>query len=208
MNEKRRVLALGLFGIGAIKFGKFRLKLHEENPDAPLSPIYIDLRIMRSFPDVMDSAVKVYGELSYGLKFDLYADVPTAATPVVAVLSHETRIPMISPRKGEKKHGIKSPIDGVFNKGQVALLVDDLITKADSKLETISVLEENELIVHDVVVLVDRGQGGSQELSKRGYGFHSAFNLKELLKFYLDDSKITKNEYEQTIFYLEKARFD
>lgn len=208
MDEKKKMLALGLFGIGAIKFGKFKLKLHEENPAAPLSPIYVDLRIMRSFPNVMDSTVNVYKDLSYGLKFDLYADVPTAATPVVAVLSHETRIPMISPRKSEKKHGTRSQIDGVFIEKQIVLLVDDLITRADSKLETISVLEESDLIVRDVLVLVDREQGGTQELAKRGYVLHSAFGLKELLRFYLDNSKISENEYEQTILYLEKTRFD
>lgn len=207
MDENRKGLALRLFEIGAIKFGKFRLKLHEENPAAPLSPIYIDLRIIRSFPDAMDSAIRVYKELSCGLKFDLYADVPTAATPVVAVLSHETRIPMISPRKSEKKHGTKSQIDGVFSEGQIVLLVDDLITMADSKLETISVLEENGLKVHDVVVLVDREQGGAQELIKQGYALHSAFNLGELLRFYLDMKKITQEEYEQTISYLKEPKF-
>ena len=205
LTEAKKALALGLFDIGAIRFGQFRLKLHEKNPNAPLSPIYIDLRILRSFPDVMDSAIKVYTELTSGLKFDCYADVPTAATPIVAILSHNTRIPMISPRKDEKKHGIKRPIDGTFREGQVALLVDDLITLADSKLEAISALEENGLKVHDVVVLVDREQGGVRELKKRGYSCHVAFKLKELLKFYLEMAKITRDQYERTITYLENT---
>lgn len=205
LTEAKKALALGLFDIGAIRFGQFRLKLHEKNPNAPLSPIYIDLRTLRSFPDVMDSAIKVYTELTSGRKFDCYADVPTAATPIVAILSHNTRIPMISPRKDEKKHGIKGPIDGTFREGQVALLVDDLITLADSKLEAISALEENGLKVHDVVVLVDREQGGVRELKKRGYSCHVAFKLKELLKFYLEMAKITRDQYERTITYLENT---
>lgn len=109
------MLPQGLLDIGAIKFGAFRLKLHEKTQDAPLSPIYINLRILRAFPEVMDSAIEVYEELTSGLKFDCYADVPTAATPIVAILLHETRILMISPRREEKKHGIKRPIDGAFN---------------------------------------------------------------------------------------------
>jgi len=206
LTEAKKKLALGLFDIGAIKFGAFRLKLHEKNPDAPLSPIYIDLRVLRSFPEVMDSAIEVYKELTSGLKFDCYADVPTAATPIVAILSHDTRIPMISPRKEEKKHGIKRPIDGAFKEEQVALLVDDLITLADSKLEAISVLEENNLKVHDVVVLVDREQGGVQELEKRGYTCHVVFKLKELLTFYLEMAKISQDEYQRTITYLDSAQ--
>lgn len=206
LTDKRKRLALQLFDIGAIKFGAFKLKLHEKKPDAPLSPIYIDLRLLRSFPDVMDSAVEVYQELAGGLKFGIYADVPTAATPIVAVLSHLTRVPMISPRKEEKGHGMKRPIDGAFKEGQVALLIDDLVTRADSKLEAISALEENGLNVDDVVVLMDREQGGVEELKKRGYGCHTAFKLKELLKFYVDSGKISQEQYDKTIDYLESAQ--
>jgi len=206
LTEAKKSLALKLFDIGAIKFGAFRLKFHEKKPDAPLSPIYIDLRVLRSFPTVMDWAIKVYKELVAGLKFDVYADVPTAATPIVAVLSYETKTPMISPRKEEKDHGIKHPIDGAFKDGQIALLVDDLITKADSKLETISALEENGLKVQDVVVLVDREQGGVQELEKRGYACHIGFKLKELLKLYLESGKISRQQYEQTVTYLDSTQ--
>lgn len=205
LTDKKKRLALQLFEIGAIKFGAFKLKLHEKKPDAPLSPIYIDLRLLRSFPDVMNSAVEVYRELIVGLKFDIYADVPTAATPIVAVLSHLTRVPMISPRKEEKEHGIKRPIDGVFKEGQVALLIDDLITRADSKLEAISVLEENGLKSSDVVVLMDWEQGGVEELNKRGYSCHTAFKLKELLKFYVDSRKISQEQYGKTMNYLENS---
>lgn len=202
MTETKETLALRLFDIGAVKFGQFRLKLHDTKPDAPLSPIYIDLRILRSFPDVMDLAAKVYWEMTEGLEFDIYADVPTAATPIVAILSHETGIPMISPRKDEKKHGIKRPIDGAFKEGQVALLVDDLITLADSKLDAISVLEENGLKVRDVVVLVDREQGGVKKLGEGGYVCHVAFKLRDLLKFYLDLKRINQERYDETLAYL------
>jgi len=209
LTEANRELALKLYEIGAITFGEFRLKLHEKYPNAPLSPIYIDLRVLRSFPDALDSAVRVYEQLSSELRFDCYADVPTAATPIVAVLSHKTRIPMISPRKEVKEvkgHGTRRPIDGVFREGQVALLVDDLITAADSKLEAISVLEENGLRVHDVVILVDREQGGVEELERRGYSCRAAFKLKELIKTYLDLHKITQHQYDKTMSYLENAR--
>lgn len=202
LTEANKKLALDLFEIGAIRFGAFRLKLHEKHPDAPLSPIYVDLRLLRSFPEAMDSAVEVYKELTKGLRFDRYADVPTAATPIVAILSHETRIPMISPRREEKRHGTRRPIDGMFEEGQIALLVDDLITTAESKLEVISVLEENGLKVRDVVFLVDREQGGFQQLEERGYSCHGAFRLRELLQFYFEAGKISRDEWERTTAYL------
>jgi uridine monophosphate synthetase len=195
-------LAEFLIRIEAIKFGAFRLKLHEKNPEAPLSPIYVDLRLLRSYPDAMDVAVDTYIELTKGLKMDLYADIPTAATPMVALLSHRTRIPMISPRKGEKEHGRLVSIDGAFRAGQVVVVIDDLITRADSKFEAIRVLEEKGLTVKDVVVLIDREQGGAQELAAKGYTCHAALSLRELLLFYRDSNSITEEEFEKTMTYI------
>ena len=201
-TEAGRKLAEQLFSIGAIKFGAFRLKLHEKNPDAPLSPVYIDLRVLRSFPQAMDLAIEVYMALISGLKFDLLADVPTAATPIVAILSYLMKVPMISPRKDAKAHGITRQLDGTFNIGQTALLIDDLITQAESKLEAISTLEANGLVVKDVVVLVDREQGGARQLEAAGYKLRRAFKLDELLLFYLKADKIDQSQYDRTINYL------
>jgi len=203
ISDQKLKLAGQLLNIGAIKFGNFRLKLHEKNPDAPLSPIYIDLRLIRSFPDVIDSAVEIYKQLSMDFMFDIYADVPTAATPIVAILSHVTRVPMISPRKDEKKHGTTAPIDGIFAPGQRVLLVDDLITNAGSKLETISVLEDNRLIVSGVVVLIDREQGGLPQLERNGYPCRAAFRITELLEFYSRTGLISRDDYKRTMNYLQ-----
>ncbi|MGD9890376.1 MAG: orotate phosphoribosyltransferase [Dehalococcoidia bacterium] len=176
-------LALALVEAGAIQFGAFRLKLHEERPDAPLSPIYIDLRLLRSHPDQMDVAVAAYRALLQSCAFDLLADVPMAATPFVAIISHLTRIPMITPRQ-PKTHGSGASIDGAYRPGQTAVLIDDLVTKADSKLEAARVLEAEGLRVRDVVVLVDREQGGREQLTAAGYTLHAAVRFAELMDIY------------------------
>src|SRR5262249_2981402 len=148
-------LARALYEAGAIQFGAFRLKLHETRPDAPLSPLYINLRLLRSHPDQMDVSVTAYQALLAECEFDLPADVPMAATPFVAILSHLTRVPQITPRE-PKTHGSGARIDGVYQPGQTAVVIDDLVTGADSKLEAIRVLEDAGLTVRDVLVLVDR----------------------------------------------------
>lgn len=176
-------LADAIFDSGAIKFGNFRLKLHEERPDAPLSPLYIDLRVLRSHPDQMDVAVAAYRDLIASLPGDLLADVPMAATPFVAILSHLTRIPQITPRQ-PKGHGSGASIDGTFQPGQTAILIDDLVTKAESKLEAARVLEAAGLVVHDIVVLVDREQGGAEQIAAAGYRLHAATTLTDLLTTY------------------------
>jgi uridine monophosphate synthetase len=200
----REELAYKLFHGGIVKFGAFRLKLHEKHPDAPLSPIYIDLRILRSLPDTMNSAAYAYQFLisDLGICPDYYVDVPTSVTPVVAVMSCKFHKPMISPRMDAKTHGLTRSIDGIFKWGKTALLIDDLITTADSKLEVISILKDNGLAVVDVIALIDREQGGVQKLNSLGYTCHAVFGLTELLRFYAVHDLISWEIYEQVLAYL------
>mgnify|MGYP001585540094 FL=1 len=201
MNELNEKLALDLFDIGAVKFGAFKLKLHETNPEAPLSPIYIDLRITRSFPELFADIVYAYDEILRKIAFDRIADVPTAATPFVGALVYRSEYSMISP-KISKTHGLSGDIDGFFEQGDVVVVVDNLITTANSKLEAIDILKRNGLIVEDVVVLVDRQQGGKETLEKAGYQLHSVFTITDMLGLYLENDKIGQEKYEEVMFYL------
>ncbi|MBI4114386.1 MAG: hypothetical protein HY445_00915 [Candidatus Niyogibacteria bacterium] len=191
-----------LFAAGAVKFGEFRLKLHETNPDAPLSPIYIDLRVVRSHPAERRIVVDEYQKLIQGIPYDVLADVPTAATPFVAILAERLGVPMVTPRGGEKTHGSGSSIDGTFKSGQLALVVDDIITKADSKLEVINTLKEGGLLITDVVVLVDRQQGGVERLQREGYKVHVKYPLAQLLRYYVETGQIEKVMGERVLKYL------
>jgi orotate phosphoribosyltransferase len=203
LTERQRTLADMLLDVNAIQFGAFKLKLHDKHPEAPLSPIYINLRTLRSNVKAMHIASDAYAELASGLIFDCYADVPTAATPLVAVLASITGRPMISPSLEQKSHGTGARIDGVYSKGNTALLIDDLITRAESKLEAIRVLESAGLTVRNVIVLVDREQGGIQELRNRGYDCRAALPLSELLENYKSTGRITNDDYLRTKHYLE-----
>lgn len=185
LTEKQRIFADALLASGAVKFGAFRLKLHETQPDAPLSPLYVDLRVLQSFPDALDAAAGTLNELieSENLVFARYAGIPMAATPLTAVLSHVTRIPMITPRE-PKSHGSGGSIDGAYLPGEIVLAIDDVVTHADSKIEAIRVLETNGLVVRDVAVLIDREQGGPRMLAEAGYTLHAALRLSQLLDYW------------------------
>jgi len=202
LTETQQAFADALLETGAVKFGAFRLKLHEKQPDAPLSPIYVDLRTLRSFPDALDEAVVTLVEMiaTRGLAFDLYADVPQAATPLVAVLTHVTRIGMITPREA-KTHGSGDAINGAYTPGQTVLVIDDLVTRAESKLEAIRFLEANGLLVRDVAVLVDREQGGAEQLAAAGYQLHAAVTLSQLLDHWRATGGIDEATYEQVRAY-------
>ena len=196
LTAKQRAFAEALLTSHAVKFGAFRLKLHETQPAAPLSPIYVDLRVLQSYPDALDAAVAVLAEViaAHQLSFTRYAGIPMAATPLTAVLSHLTRIPMITPREA-KTHGAAETINGAYTPGETVLAIDDVVSHAESKLEAIHTLEANGLIVRDVVVLVDREQGGATQLAAAGYTLHAALRLSQLLEYWQATGGIDADTY-------------
>ncbi len=214
-------LARGIHEIGAFKDktqspgGKgFRLKLHEKQPDAPLSPMYLDLRMLRSEPRLLRHAARVFKQMvvQQTMLPGRLADVPTAATPIVAVLSDMMEIGMVTPREGKAygAGGAGPNIDGFWQDSMVAAVFDDLVTGADSKFAAIKTLEAgNEkygrLIVRDVYVLVDRMQGGSDQITAAGYNMHSAFTIAWLLEFYRESGMMSHALYEEIEAYRTQA---
>ncbi len=201
LTPAQQDLSAELFNIGAIRFGDFKLKLHDQHPEAPLSPVYIDLRILRRFPDAKMAAVDVYEELVRPLKFDLLADIPTAVTPLVSSLADRLAVGMVTPRTDNKSHGSGAKIDGALeeDKGKVAVLIDDLVTRADSKLEAAAVLRTHPIGVKDMVVLIDREQGGRQQLESLGYDLHAALTMNRMLEFYASAGSITSAVYDDAV---------
>lgn len=204
-GEERERLADLLFEIGAIKFGAFRIKLHETQPDAPLSPIYINLRLLRSYPPVLAYVAALLDKISRPLSYDLLADIPSAATPIVTVMSQLSQRPMISPRKGDKAYGLGVAIDGDYQPGQHVLLVDDLVSRGDSKFEALQVLEKAGLIVEDLLMVIDRQQGGVEALKAKGFGVHFTITISQMLDRYQATGKMDEAHYNTVRDYLGLA---
>ncbi len=201
-------IALALFNIGVIEFGAFKLKLHEKNPDAPLSPFYIDLRKLQSFPSVArEIAIALVNEMKeLDIKPDRISGIPEAFVPIVALMMDRGNIPMITLRNNKKVHGISQDIMGVFEKGQEVLLVDDTVTNAHTKLEAIQKMEENGLVVNNLLVVVDRQQGGRPELKEKGYELYSLFSIEDLLNLYLQEGRITPEKCAESLAYITNSQ--
>jgi uridine monophosphate synthetase len=76
-------------------------------------------------------------------------------------------------------------VEGVYEAGEVAVVLDDLITTGGTKFDAIEKLEVAGLVVRDVAVLIDRsGPGAGEELEERGLRLHAVFTLEELLDYW------------------------
>lgn len=180
-------LIYSLYQIGAVQFGEFKLK------SGATSPIYINLRKIISYPEILRTVANIMWEKIRHVKFDLICGVPYTALPIATCLSLTHNIPMIMRRKEKKDYGTKQMIEGVFKPHQTCLIVEDIITTGGSILETAEELENAELKIQDVIALVDREQGGKENLTKK-YHTHTILDLSEILQTLLTSTQLDKNE--------------
>jgi uridine monophosphate synthetase len=218
LQGKKGQLADLLFELGAIKFDPvgFRLKLHETQPDAPLSPIYLELRDAthpKKPGPLTPEAMGLIGDLMWELPmryFRRYADIPEAGDPfgdqmerhVLRRAHPAERVRLHKEVRPDGSRRITEQVDGDYEDGDVCLLVDDLITQADTKLEAVKALESAGMYVDEVIVLVDRQQGGARQLRGNGYDLRAVYLLEELLAYYVSRDYIDQAMADKVMGYI------
>ena len=197
MNEK---IAKALTDVNAVRFGEFTLV------SGMKTPIYVNLRVLpsylESFVAVNEELVKVVKKI----KPDVVAGAETAGIPFATAISLKTKIPMIYVRKRPKSYGTQEMIEGVLEKNAKVVLIDDMATSAFSKLAFIEGIRQAGGIVNDVVIVLDREQGGVEALANERVKLHSLITLKELLQYMKDNNLIDENKYNGILKYLEENK--
>ncbi|MGB8212563.1 MAG: orotidine-5'-phosphate decarboxylase [Anaerolineales bacterium] len=177
-------LADGLLEAGCVKFGEFTLKSGLQ------SPIYLDLRRLVTHPRLLARVAAAYLPSLEKLEFDRLAGLPYAAIPIVTAISLQAGYPVIYPRKEVKTYGTKAEIEGEYQAGETAAVVDDLATTGGSKFEGIEKLTNAGLKVKDVVVLIDRQSGAKEALAEAGVRLHAVLTISELLEYWEKTGKV------------------
>jgi uridine monophosphate synthetase len=199
MDKTKTTLADSLLEAGCIKFGEFTLK------SGLISPIYIDLRRIITYPKLLTQIGQAYLPLIRDLQFDRLAGLPYAAIPIATAVSLAGDYPMIYPRKEVKSYGTKAEIEGDFAPGETALVIDDLATTGGSKFEAIEKLTGVGLKVTDVVVLVDRQSGAREALEQAGFHMHAVLTISEMLDHWEQTGKVDKNKIAATREFLRQG---
>ena len=187
-SRAKEQLILELHEVHIVDFGQFTLK------SGLLSPYYIDLRLLVTFPHLLELVADVMWEKIRLKPFDLIAGIPYAALPIATAISLRYNRPLIFTRKEAKSYGKGKMIEGIYHKGQHVVVIDDVISDGMSKFETIKPIEDEGLVVSQVVVLLDRGQGGPKTLQDAGYHCSTITNMDEVLDTLHKHGRISRDQ--------------
>lgn len=177
-----------LYQIGSFKFGSFTLK------SGVVSPFYIDLRLIISYPELLNVISATLWNKLPNKNINRICGVPYTALPIATCISIHHNIPMLLKRKEAKDYGTKKIIEGTFEEGDSCVIIEDVITSGASILETIDPLQDAGVKVQDVLIIVDREQGGRMAIEKQGYPVHALFTITEITDFLIRKGKITEEQ--------------
>ncbi|XP_023723352.1 uridine 5'-monophosphate synthase isoform X2 [Cryptotermes secundus] len=201
-ENKLKDVIIKLHEIEALKFGMFKMKVGIE------SPVYVDLRSVISYPEILENIADLMWEFAAlrNIECDQLCGVPYAALPIAALMSSRSKIPMVMRRKEAKKYGTKKLIEGKFNPGDNCVIVEDVVTSGSSVLETVVDLHSEGLNVTSVLVVVDREQGGSHNLSEKGVAMNSLCTLSKILQVLKEAGQINQDVVDSVRKYIAASQ--
>ena len=159
-------------------FGEFALSA------GGTSPYYFDGRLITLDPEGAYRVAKALLPVLSECGAEAIAGPTLGADPIVsavAVISHleGQAIPGLIVRKEVKEHGGRRAIEGPLTQGARVAVVDDACTTGSNLLHAIEAVEAEGCRVVKVMVILDRREGGSDEIRRRGYEFWALFEANE-----------------------------
>ncbi len=183
------------------------VQVNEKEPfrlaSGEFAPIYINCRLLISFPSTRDILIGLARYLCQErpVECDCVAGGETAGIPFAAWLAEKLNKPLVYVRKKRKDYGGGQLLEGIAQ-GKV-LLVEDLMTDGGSKIGFIEGIREAGCTVSDCLVIVDREQEGAQKLAEMGVTVHSLVGLSTCLEIGQAMGLLSNDSFEEVKRYLE-----
>jgi orotate phosphoribosyltransferase len=160
------------------------------------SPMYCDNRRILSFPQVrtfirQEFVKKIENEFG---KPDVIAGVATGGIPMGALVAQEMNLPFIYVRPEAKGHGLTNQIEGAFEKDQIVVVIEDLISTGGSSLKAVDALRKADLNVKGLVAVFSYGfEIAAKNFEDAGCKFTVLTNYETLIDRAMDLSLIEKS---------------
>jgi orotate phosphoribosyltransferase len=205
MSDITSSVANSLYRSGCLKFGNFKIK------SGALSPYYIDLACLISSPQELCSIAEIAAceirSLRAVDRIDKLASIELKGALILPSIGYQVNLPCVVVRKEEKAYGVTGRIAGAeVSKGDQILFFDDVLSEGLSKVEGIKPLEELGATVRHLMVVVDREQGGKDNLEKLGYKVHALARISQLVNRLLEHGQISRTQADAVLDYIREPQ--
>jgi len=206
-DEKKYLMkniSLSLIRNKALKIGDYVLSSGKK------SPYYVDLRQAISNPIAMDwignSLARIVVNEVGRRKVDKIMGVPTAGVPFATIVSQKLAIPMLYYRKERKEHGVRKKIEGDMERNDRIVMIDDLITTGQSVIQAAEADRDQGGVVNELVVLLDREQGGVEFIRAHNIEPHVLFSISEAFEWLKEVDLLSEKDHGLIMEYIEKEK--
>ncbi len=135
------------------------------------------------------------------------ASIELKGALIVPSIACKVNLPCIIVRKEAKAYGVTGRIAGAdVAKGDNILFFDDVISEGLSKIEGIKPLQELGGTVKHLLVVVNREQGGKENLEKIGFKVHALAKVSELVNSLYQNNHISKLQKQEVFAYLKNFK--
>lgn len=163
------------------------------------SPIYCDNRIILSYPPIRNYIRDEFAkniENKFG-KPDVIAGVATGAIGIGILVAEELGLPFVYVRPEPKKHGRQNQIEGVLQKGQNVVVVEDLISTGKSSLQAVEALRESGANIKGMTAIFSYGfEVAATNFKEKNVELFTLSNYENLLYLAQQKGYITEDEQE------------
>ena len=148
------------------------------------SKYYLDKYRFETRPDLLGPLGERIAEAVQELEPEAVrlAGPELGAVALAASASLVSGLPFLIVRKEAKGYGTDNRLEGVYEEGEVACLVEDVVTSGGAAVAAIEALREASLQVRSTVCVVDREEGGTKALAKIGVELRPLFRVSELVE--------------------------
>jgi orotate phosphoribosyltransferase len=195
-------VADALYSSGCLRFGRFKIK------SGAISPYYIDLARLLAAPrqlcTIAEVAAEQVGKIMHSAQIDKLASIELKGALIVPSIACKTGLPCIIVRKEAKSYGVTGRIAGAdVAKGDNILFFDDVISEGLSKVEGVKPLQELGGNVKHLLVVVNREQGGKENLEKLGYQVHALSKVSDLVGSLHKNGHISKEQEREVLVFVK-----
>ncbi len=116
-------------------------------------------------------------------KYDGLAALEMGGIPIATAISLQTGLPIVFVRKKAKEYGTRRVAEGMEIADKKLLVIEDVVTSGGQIILSVQDLRNAGVIVEDALCVIDRLQGGKENLSNANISLSSLFTIDELKSY-------------------------